>query len=106
MHDLPVILKCDNLHRINKALDFFIELNFCKSGLYFLNRHKNVRWPLITSFQCIKRRLLEHGHFRPKGNNLNNFGRGLLGDATYQISRLYAKWFQRRCFMLSLYMPM
>ena len=28
------------------------------------------------------------GHFWPKGHNLNKLGRGLLGDATYQISRL------------------
>ena len=28
------------------------------------------------------------GHFWPKGYNLNNLGRGKLGDATYQISRL------------------
>ena len=28
------------------------------------------------------------GPFWPKGYNLNKLGRGLLGDATYQISRL------------------
>ena len=28
------------------------------------------------------------GHLWPKGHNLNNLGRGLLGNATYQISRL------------------
>ena len=28
------------------------------------------------------------GHFWPQGHNLNNFGRGPLGDDTYQISRL------------------
>ena len=27
------------------------------------------------------------GHFWPQGYNLNKLGRGLLGDATYQISR-------------------
>ena len=32
-------------------------------------------------------------HFWPKGHNLNKLGRGLLGDATYQISRLKASWF-------------
>ena len=52
MQDLPVILKLDNLQCLGKALDFFIALKFCKSD-FFLNRHKNVRWPLITSFQCI-----------------------------------------------------
>ena len=28
------------------------------------------------------------GHSWPKGHNLNKLGRGPLGDATYQISRL------------------
>ena len=28
------------------------------------------------------------GHFWPHGHNLNKLGRGLLGDATYQISKL------------------
>ena len=28
--------------------------------------------------------------FDPQGNNMNNLGRGLLGDATYQISKIYA----------------
>ena len=28
------------------------------------------------------------GHYWPKGHNLNKHGRGPLGDATYQISRL------------------
>ena len=37
-------------------------------------------------------------HFWPPGYNLNKLGRGLLGDATYQISRLYALWFQTRRF--------
>ena len=27
-------------------------------------------------------------HFWPQGYNLNNFGRGLLDDTTYQIARL------------------
>ena len=30
------------------------------------------------------------------GHNLNKLGRSLLGDATYQISTLYALWFQTR----------
>ena len=33
------------------------------------------------------------GPFLAQGPNLNKLGRGLLGDATYQISRLYALWF-------------
>ena len=28
------------------------------------------------------------GHFWPQGDNLNKFGKGPLGDATYQISKL------------------
>ena len=31
---------------------------------------------------------LERGHYWPQGYNLNKLGRGLLGDATYQISKL------------------
>ena len=32
----------------------------------------------------------------PQEHNLNTLGRGLLGDATYQISKRYALWFQTR----------
>ena len=53
VEDLPAILKGDNLQSLDKALDFFIELKFSRSDFYFLNRRKNVRWPLITSSQCI-----------------------------------------------------
>ena len=35
-----------------KSLDFFMELKFCKSVVYFLNRRKMCGWPLITSVQC------------------------------------------------------
>ena len=28
------------------------------------------------------------GHFCSKGDNLNNFGKGPLGDATYPLSKL------------------
>ena len=48
MQDLPVILKCDNLQTLDKALGLFIDSKFCKNDFYFLNRRKNVRWPLIT----------------------------------------------------------
>ena len=34
-----------------------------------------------------------------QGHNLNKLGRDLQGDATYQISRFYALWFQTRRFM-------
>ena len=37
-------------------------------------------------------------HFWPQGYNLKTLGRGPLDDATYQISRLYALWFQTRRF--------
>ena len=33
-----------------------------------------------------------------RGNILNKVRRGLQGDGTYQISRLYALWFQTRRF--------
>ena len=38
------------------------------------------------------------GPFSPQGHNLNKLGRGSLGDATYQISRHKASWFQTRRF--------
>ena len=34
----------------------------------------------------------------PHAYNLNKLGRGSLGDASYQISKLLALWFQRRRF--------
>ena len=40
------------------------------------------------------------GQFWPQGYNLNKLGRGSLGDASYQISRLYALWFQTRRFFM------
>ena len=48
------------------------------------------------------------GHILPQGHNLIKLGRGLLGDATYQISRLYALWFQTRRFfhVFSLHKPL
>ena len=36
--------------------------------------------------------------FDPQGYNLNNFGRGSLDEATYQISKTWAFWFQTRRF--------
>ena len=38
------------------------------------------------------------GLFWPQGYYLNRLGRSPLGDATYQISRLWALWFQTRRF--------
>ena len=47
------------------------------------------------------------GHFNHLGHNLNQLGRGPLGEATYQIYRLYAlRLRQDDFFMLSLYKPM
>ena len=51
---------------------------------------------LFVFFLCIflcKTCDLEVGSFWPQGHNFNILGRGLLEDATYQISRLYALWF-------------
>ena len=39
------------------------------------------------------------GPFWPKGHNLSKLGRDPLGDAAYQISMLYALWFQARRFI-------
>ena len=37
--------------------------------------------------------------FGPQEHNFNKLGSGLLDDATYWISRLYALWFQTRSFL-------
>ena len=39
------------------------------------------------------------GHFGPQGYNLNNLGRGPLNEITYQISKLWAFYFQTRIFL-------
>ena len=39
------------------------------------------------------------GQFWPQGYNLNNFGNGPLVEATYQISKTWAFWFQTRRFL-------
>ena len=48
------------------------------------------------------------GHFWPQGYNLNKLSISSLGDASYQISRLKALWFQTRRFFsfFSLYKHM
>ena len=38
------------------------------------------------------------GHFLPQSYNMNNFGRGPQNEATYQISKTWAFWFQTRRF--------
>ena len=46
------------------------------------------------------------GHFWPQGHNLNKLVRGPQGDATYQISKLQALWFQTRRFFVSPYISL
>ena len=47
------------------------------------------------------------GHFWPHEYNFNKLGRGLLVDASYQISRLKALWFKtRRFFHVSPYISL
>ena len=43
--------------------------------------------------------LLKAGHVHSDGANFHKLGRGPPGDATYQISRLYAVLFQKRRFV-------
>ena len=52
MQDLPVIFKWHNFQILEKALNFFMELKFCKSDVYFLNRHKNV-WVTTYNFGSV-----------------------------------------------------
>ena len=42
VQDLKAILKWHNFQSLEKALNCFMELKFCKSDVYFLNRRKNV----------------------------------------------------------------
>ena len=44
---------------------------------------------------CLYKKYMTPGrdYFWPQGHNLNKLGRGLLGHATYQISRFYDFWF-------------
>ena len=41
MQGLPVILIWHNLQSLDKALDIFIEFEFCESDFYFRNGSKN-----------------------------------------------------------------
>ena len=43
---------------------------------------------LLPILAYVKHVTLGRGHFWPLGYNLNKLGRGPLGDATYQISKL------------------
>ena len=42
---------------------------------------------------------LGQGQFWPEGYNLKNFGNGPLSEATYQITKTSAFWFQTRRFL-------
>ena len=53
MQDLPAIFEIRSFAEFQQSLGFVHKIKFCKSDLYFLSRRKNVRWPLITAFQCI-----------------------------------------------------
>ena len=60
VHDVPVILKCHNLQSLDKAMDYFIEIKFCKSEFYFLNRRINyVRWRFKICVQSISDHLIK-----------------------------------------------
>ena len=50
---------------------------------------------------CLQGHLLgpERGHFWPQGYNLNNLGRGPLGEAKYQLSKAPVFWRQIRRFL-------
>ena len=37
LQDIPVILKWHDFQSLEKALNFLIELKFCKSDVYFLS---------------------------------------------------------------------
>ena len=60
--------------------------------LWFLTR----RFFMLSIQAYIKHVTSGAGPFWPQGHDLNKLGRGLLDDATYQISRLNVLWFQRR----------
>ena len=54
VEDLPDILKLNNFQSLEKAMNCYMELKFCNSDVYFLNRRKKIcRWPVITSVQYI-----------------------------------------------------
>ena len=48
MQDLSVTLKLDNLQSLEKALDFFITLKFCKGDFYFMNRRIKCKMATYT----------------------------------------------------------
>ena len=59
VQDVPVILICHNLQSLDKAMDYFIEIKFCKSEFYFLNWRINVRWRFKILVQSISGHLIK-----------------------------------------------
>ena len=54
-------------------------------GYRFMTR---IFYHVFPIYAYVKYVTLGPGHYWPQGDNLNKLGRGLLGHATYQISRL------------------
>ena len=77
-----------------------LNTNYKKSRPYCFRQEVISRYPYISL--CKKHLTPGWGHFLSKWYNLNKLGRGLLVDASYQISRLKALWFQTRRFFYNL----
>ena len=76
-----------------------------KSLCHPVSEKKN--WRLASLFQCSNLWPRGRGQFWPQVHHMNKFGRGSLGDATYQISKLYVFQFQRRRILkFSFFVPM
>ena len=56
-------------------------------------------WIFSMQFYGLNLGRLTRGHLGPWDLHLNKLGRGSLGNATYQISNIWAKWFWRRRFL-------
>ena len=70
-------------YQISKDLGILVTVKKIFKGFPYVSLCKTL-WPLGW------------GQFWPQGYNLNNLGRGTLDEATYQISRTWAFWFQTR----------
>ena len=64
---------------------------------YWVKRRCRLKFSLFKAF--VKLWPPGRGQFWPQGHNLNNFGRGPLDDAIYQIWKLWAIMFQKRRFL-------
>ena len=83
VQDLPVISKLNNFQSLKEALNFFMEIKFCKSDVYFLNRRKNVKvatYNFGSVFTYMQKFAMP---FRPfychKCNNQHYFNNKLIG---------------------------